>query len=239
MGWRYVYFTCGAIVFAMSMARVLVIRFHETPKYTLCQNKDEEVVKTLKTIAEKYHRPCSLTVEQLQSCGNVNSAHASKHMSLKELKMHLSGLFMTKKMIVSTVLVWLSWIVIGLAYPLFFIFLPDYIASRGADFGEDSAYVTWRDYAITNALAIPGPLIAGCLCRTRLLGRKYTMVIGALLASKCSRAYGGFFNFLLTRNSGFLLCIHGSAKPSPESWLQFRYLCLHQYLLRHFVRLHA
>jgi hypothetical protein len=184
MGWRYLYFTCGALVFAMSMARVLAIRFHETPKYNLCQNKDENVVKTLKYIAEKYQRPCSLTVEQLQSCGNVSSAHSSKHISFMELKIHLNGLFMTKQMTLSTVLVWLSWTVIGLAYPLFFIFLPDYISSRGADFGEESSDITWRNYAITNALAIPGPLIAGCLCRTRLLGRRYTMVIGALLASE-------------------------------------------------------
>lgn len=76
-----------------------------------------------------------------------------------------------------------SWGLIGLAYPLFYIFLPEYLASRGANFGESSAFLVWRDYVITNTLAIPGPMIAAALCRTKLLGRKYTMLIGGLVSS--------------------------------------------------------
>jgi hypothetical protein len=59
-----------------------------------------------------------------------------------------------------------------MAYPLFYIFLPDYFESRGADFGGGSVYITWRNYAITNAFTIPGPIIAGYLCRTKFVGKK-------------------------------------------------------------------
>ena len=185
MGWRYVYFTAGAIVFVLSVLRWTVIRFHETPKFTLRQNKDEEVVRTLQEIAQKHNRPMSLKVEQLQACGQVNTAHASSRFSFTELTVHYRGLFLTRTETLSTLLVWLSWTLIGLAYPLFYIFLPEYLASRGADLGEASTYITWRNYTITNVPGIPGPIIAGFLCRTRLLGRKYTMTLGGLLSSKC------------------------------------------------------
>lgn len=70
-----------------------------------------------------------------------------------------------------------------MTYPLF-IFLPEYLISRGADFGETSAYTTWRNFAITKVCSVPGPLIAGALSRVKVIGQKYTMVIGALISSK-------------------------------------------------------
>ena len=74
-----------------------------------------------------------------------------------------------------------SWALIGLAYPLYNVFLPYYLQSRGADAGDGSIYATYRDYAIINICSIFGPMIAGGLVEVRYLGRRYTMVIGALL----------------------------------------------------------
>lgn len=199
MGWRYVYFTAGGVIFLMSILRVAVIRFHETPKFALCRNDDAHVVATLGTIAAKYNRPFTLTVQQLQACGQVNTAHSSSNASASasaspstrsraaslaaELALHYRNLFLTRTAGLSVALVWLSWALIGLAYPLFYIFLPEYLASRGADFGQPGPYTTWRNYAITNSCGIAGPVIAGGLCRTRALGRKGTMVVGGLVSS--------------------------------------------------------
>ncbi|KAF2820156.1 MFS general substrate transporter [Ophiobolus disseminans] len=188
-GWRYLYYTAGGVVFVMSILRVTIIRFHETPKFSLCQNDDEMVIKTLGSIAEKYNRPFTLTVHQLQQCGEVSTSHAKSRTSISELTIHYRGLFSTRAQGLSTALLWLSWCLIGLAYPLFYIFLPDYFASRGADFGDMSAYLTWRDYAITNTLAIPGPVIAGYMCKTKLFGRKYTMAFGGVLSMAFLLAY--------------------------------------------------
>jgi hypothetical protein len=47
-GWRYEWYTCGAIVLAMSVLRVTVIRLHETPKYLLSTGRDAEVASSLK-----------------------------------------------------------------------------------------------------------------------------------------------------------------------------------------------
>jgi MFS family permease len=74
-----------------------------------------------------------------------------------------------------------SWTLIGLAYPLYNVFLPYYLQSRGASMGDGSTYTTYRDYAIVNTCSIFGPVIAGGMVEIRLLGRRYTMVIGALV----------------------------------------------------------
>lgn len=68
------------------------------------------------------------------------------------------------------------------------VFLPAYLSSRGAAFGETSPYITWRNYALVNFSGIWGPVLAGYMCHTRL-GRKYTMVIGALVTMAFFFAY--------------------------------------------------
>lgn len=82
-----------------------------------------------------------------------------------------------------------SWTVIGLAYPLYNVYLPYYLESRGAEMGDGSTYTVYRNYAIINACSIFGPMIAGGLVEVRFLGRRYTMVIGALLTMTFLFAY--------------------------------------------------
>lgn len=115
-GWRYVMYTSGALVFIMSVARITVVRLQETPKYRLGTGEDAELVETLHSIAKRYNRPCSLTLEKLEACGTVRTAHSESRFSLQESWIHLSGLFATRKIGISTVLIWFSWTLIGLAY---------------------------------------------------------------------------------------------------------------------------
>lgn len=166
------------------MLRIFVLRFRETPKYLLCSGQDEQVVSLLHDVATKYNRPCSLTLEHLQQHGSITTAHAKNVFSIKEIGVHYKGLFATKKLRISTTLLWLSWACIGLAYPLYYMFLPEYLASRGAVFGQDSPFITWRNYTLTNFCAIFGPILAGWITTFRFIGRKYAMVIGALMTSK-------------------------------------------------------
>lgn len=175
-GWRYVWYASGALVFVMSILRITVIRLKETPKYLIGAGKDEQVVESLQAIAAKYKRPCSLTLERLSACGVTGAgnerrgsvgAHAKNRYSPMELVVHLEGLFETKKIGLSTSLIWFSWLLIGLAYPLYNVFLPTYLATRGASFGEDSQHITWRNYAIVNVCGILGPLLAGPMCASK------------------------------------------------------------------------
>jgi hypothetical protein len=166
----------------MSILRITVIRLRETPKYLLGEGKDEQMVAAFYDMAKKYNRPCTITVEELQACGTVRSTHGKSRFSISEVMIHFRGLFATKKMGLSTCLIWLSWTLIGLAYPLFYVFLSSYLKTRGAEFGV-STYDSWRNYALVNVSGIFGPMLAGHMANYRLLGRKYTMVIGALITS--------------------------------------------------------
>lgn len=168
----------------MSILRITVIRLKETPKYLLGRGKDEEVVEVLQWIATKYNRPCSLTLEQLAACGTIGTSKGKKgKWSMGELTVHIRGLFLTRKMALSTSLIWLSWTLIGLAYPLYNVFLPEYLKTRGAQTGDSSASTVWRNYAIVNMCGIWGPVLAGFLCEVKHIGRRGTMVIGALVTS--------------------------------------------------------
>lgn len=189
-GWRYVWYTSGSLVFVMSILRITVIRLKETPKFLVGEGKDAECVETLQFIANKYNRPCSLTLEQMEACGMIEkSARDGKSKwGFGEIWLHLKGLYSTKRIGISTSLIWLSWTLIGLAYPLYNVFLPAYLASRGAAFGEPSPYITWRNYTLVNFSGIWGPVLAGWMCGTKL-GRKYTMVIGALVTMAFFFAY--------------------------------------------------
>ncbi|OSS46172.1 hypothetical protein B5807_08030 [Epicoccum nigrum] len=189
-GWRYVWYSSGALVFAMSMARIFVIRLKETPKFLVGEGKDAEAVDILQGIATKYNRPCSLTLEALQACGTITtrSSLGKSKWGFGTIGVHLKGLYATKRIGVSTTLIWLSWTLIGLAYPLYNVFLPAYLQSRGAAFGEPSPYITWRNYTLVNFSGIWGPVLAGYMCHTRL-GRKYTMVTGALVTMAFFFAY--------------------------------------------------
>lgn len=116
-------YTAGALVFVMSLARVTVVRLKETPKYLLGMGEDVKLIETLQYLSNKHNRPCSLTLDKLEACGVVKGTHSKSRWSLGESLIHLRGLFETRQMALSTCLVWLSWTLIGLAYPLFYVFL--------------------------------------------------------------------------------------------------------------------
>jgi MFS family permease len=44
-----------------------------------------------------------------------------------------------------------------------------------------STYDQWRNYCLVNIVGIFGPVLAGFMCNIKLLGRKWTMVIGAMI----------------------------------------------------------
>ncbi|KZV97996.1 membrane transporter [Exidia glandulosa HHB12029] len=188
MGWRYVWFASGALVFVMSILRITIIHLNETPKYLVGVGRDEQVVETLQSIAHKYNRPCSLTLQQLEACGVTKVSHAKSRASFAEVWLHIRGLYATRRMGISTTLIWFSWTLIGLAYPLYNVFLPSYLKSRGAQFGDTSAYTQWRNYAVINVCGIFGPIPAAYLCATRI-GRRGTMVVGGLITMVFFFAY--------------------------------------------------
>lgn len=154
MGWRYVLYSTGILVLTMSVGRLTVVKLKETPKYLIGEGKDAQIVEDFQVLAKKYNRPCSITLEKLEACGVVRSAHGCKKFSVSEFTGHFRGPFASKIFIRSTLSIWLSWALIGLGYPLFYVYLESYLASRGEEFHISTAE-TWRNYFFVTLSGIP------------------------------------------------------------------------------------
>lgn len=62
-----------------------------------------------------------------------------------------------------------------MGYTLFNAFLPQYLSAAA------STYETYRNYAITAAVGIPGPIIARYTVDIKYIGRKGTMAVSTLI----------------------------------------------------------
>ena len=180
MGFRYLHYTLGAVVFILSILRVTVLRLQHSPKWLLSQGRDTEVADILRGIATKHNRPLDLTAEQLLSYGEVKDANKSAW-SFTRIRKHVGELFSTRKLAYSALMLWLTWAIIGIAHPLFHVFLPYYLYTRGYKAGVSSNYITWRNYAITQLCGLFGPAIAAYTVQTKL-GRKGTLAVAAFIA---------------------------------------------------------
>jgi Major Facilitator Superfamily. len=189
MGWRYLHFTCGGLITLLAILRVFVIRMPQTPKWLITQNRDSEAFDLLKNIADCYNRPFSLTLQQLEEPGQVLNSEKSVWSSVR-LKKHFSDLFATRRLAYSIFVISLNWFLIGIVSPLYTVYLPYYLASRGADTGsDDSTYITWRNYAINQSCGLIGPIIAGGLVETKYLGRRGTLAVGAAITTALQFGY--------------------------------------------------
>ncbi|KAL4911492.1 hypothetical protein BDW74DRAFT_164943 [Aspergillus multicolor] len=188
MGWRYLHITCGGLVLVASILRLVLIRMAETPKWLVSQNRDQELLEILSNISKRYNRPFNLTLEALTSQGRVQGTENSVFSALR-LASHFTGLFSTKRLTYSTIMIIINWLLIGTVSPLYTIFLPYYLQSRGADTGDNSNYTTWRNYAINQVAGLVGPVIAAVLVEHRLLGRRGTLAIGAAITTALQFGY--------------------------------------------------
>lgn len=81
----------------------------------------------------------------------------------------------------STILLWIIWVFMALAYNLFTIFLPKYLEMKGQDDGVNNmSDVYWR-YLIFSLSGIPGSLVGSWLVDTKL-GRKGTLALSILFS---------------------------------------------------------
>jgi MFS family permease len=190
-GWRYCWYTNSGIVMGAALLRLFFLKLGETPKFLISTGRDEEAYEAIMNIARKYNRPCSLSLEQLKECGEIQQTYfdskkaTSWKSGLTELKRttwsNIKILFLSKIVIRSTVLIMVSWAFIGISYSVFYNFLYIYIASHGGDTGS-SAYIVYRNSTLDNFVGIFGPILGGFLVWIPKVGRRGTMVFGALSA---------------------------------------------------------
>jgi hypothetical protein len=192
MGWRYFMITMGGVALLMFLIRFLVFTVFESPKFLMGKGRDEEAVRVVHEVARRNGKTSTLTLEDLQACTNLagsgtpvqvqTSASAAVRRRLQKLDAsHIKALFATKKLAFSTTIITIVWAFLGLAYPLYNAFLPYLQQSRGAQFGDGSTYLTYRNSLIIAVLGVPGCILGGVLVETPRIGRKGTLALSTVL----------------------------------------------------------
>jgi len=200
LGWRYFVYTLGAITFVMFLARFAIFHMYESPKFLLSRGRQAEAVAVVHGMAYKNRTTTWLTEDILNEIGGTDELKDTTKLSTAQILKakastfsgdRISPLFRTKKLGMTTALLWFCWLTIGMGYPLFNAFLPQYLSQgKGASGETVSNYETYRDYAITSVVGVPGSILACYTVDMKYLGRKGTMAIATCLS--------GVFLFLFT-----------------------------------------
>ncbi|MCJ1224687.1 hypothetical protein MMC12_001332 [Toensbergia leucococca] len=202
MGWRYFLFTLGAMTFLMFICRFFFFHLYESPKYLLSQGRQAEAVATVHGIAFKNKRKTWLTTEILDEIGGYAKADEYQKLSTVQIvKRQLSKfsteriapLFATRRLGLMTSLIWFCWATIGMGYPLFNAFLPQYLQNAGKDVAPTPNNILYRNYAIASIVGVPGSFIAMYTVDVRYIGRKGTIAAATVLT--------GIILFLFTISS--------------------------------------
>lgn len=189
MGWRYFVITMGGLTLIMFLVRFVCFTIFESPKYLMGKGLDDEAVRIVHEVARRNGRPgsCSLTTADLKACEpegympRTNAATAVKR-RLNNLSLsRVRPLFASRRMALSTGIIMVIWGFIGLGYPLYNAFLPYIQATRGADFGDGSTYLTYRNSLIIAVLGVPGSLLGGLMVELPRFGRKGTLSLSTIL----------------------------------------------------------
>jgi MFS family permease len=199
-GWRYFVYTMGTLTFVMFLARFLLFHLYESPKFLLSRGRQAEAVAVVHGMAYKNKTTTWLTEEILNEIGGNPDKKYEHKLSTKEIirrkfasfsTERIGPLFATRKLGLTTILLWFCWLTIGMGYPLFNAFLPQYLSNGTEANGEAvSSNITYRNYAITSVVGVPGSIIACYTVEIKYIGRKGTMAIATMLS--------GIFLFLFT-----------------------------------------
>ena len=196
-------FTLGAITLAFCFLRMIFFRMPESPRYLISRHRDADAVQAVNYVARYNGKPEPLTLEMLQQIDRdlgiiVNPEEAAQHKpswvqvareSFADFQSsNFKTLFATRKLAQHTSVLWLIWLMIGIAYPLYFNFLPTYLAQKFTDNSYTSLSLTYRNYCIQSAVGCVGPMLAALLIQTRL-GRRYIMAIAAVATGIFLMAY--------------------------------------------------
>lgn len=92
-----------------------------------------------------------------------------------------------------TALIWFCWLTIGMGYPLFNAFLPQYLENAGKNQPPTPNNIVYRNYAITSIVGVPGSFIAYFTVDIKYIGRKGTIAASTMIT--------GILLFLFTLSS--------------------------------------
>ncbi|KAG2005418.1 membrane transporter [Coprinopsis cinerea AmutBmut pab1-1] len=162
MGWRYFMFAMGGLMLLWGI-RFFVFKLYESPKFLMGQGKHDKAVDVIHNLARHNGTSSRISVEDLARVAaspvsekEENGPASNRHTTASVIKRHLSkfdahhlkALFASRRLAWSTSLLILLWALIGLAFPLYNSFVTYYLSTRGADFGDGSIDITYRNASL-------------------------------------------------------------------------------------------
>ncbi|CAK5284790.1 unnamed protein product [Mycena citricolor] len=202
-GWRYSYYTLGAMMLFLGIVRIFVFPMDESPKFLLSIGRDQDAVDVVHRIAKKNKVQCKLTVQDLHDAASpwiepgeeIPPVKFSTWGLIKNSWEHLSGenikgLFATPRLAYSSGLIIFIYGSLGLAYPLFNAFLGGYLSSREKSTGNTGIDATYSAYTYQAACGVAGSFLAALMVQWSRAGRKFSMAFFTIMS--------GVFLFALT-----------------------------------------
>ncbi|KAH7173167.1 putative sugar transporter [Fusarium flagelliforme] len=187
MGWRYLYITLGGLCLVMSLIRAFVLRSTESPRWLISCGRMKEAAEVINNISKMNKSDYHVTENQFILIGQpeTNTEVRSWHANLHRAK----ELFHGPKQLRLMVGLIMIWVLIGIAYPLYTIFLPYYLAANGADFGEQSNYTTYRDWTVSSVVGIFGPSLSTILVSLKWFRSRRSMLLTGVICAAFSGAF--------------------------------------------------
>ncbi|KKY34323.1 putative membrane transporter [Diaporthe ampelina] len=221
-GWRLFVLAIGLITFGMFCLRFFIFHLFESPKYLLSRGRQSEAVAVVHGLAFRNGAKTWLSEavldavvdgddgdddELTRSRGHAAVSALSTKSVIKAKLDEFSGarirpLFSSRKLGLATALVWFTWATIGMGYPLFNAFLPQYLSHSvgGGDPSPSSSTPprepdptdptnisaeTYRNYAILSVVGVPGSILAYFTVdsRSAFLGRRGTLAISTFISA--------------------------------------------------------
>nr|CBV37365.1 hexose transporter [Colletotrichum graminicola] len=200
MGWRYLMITLGGVAIAFGLIRIVAFKIPESPKFLISKGRDAEAVEAVNYIARYNGRPETLTLDMLQAidrrCNGTTASDDCASSGMEILRESFKDynadnykkLFAGRKMAQHTSVTFLIWLTVGVAYPLYFAFIPSYLETKSSYSTNTSLGHTYMVYCIVSSAGVIGPIAAGFCVETRF-GRRWMMAGSAVLTGVFLFAY--------------------------------------------------
>jgi MFS family permease len=247
IGWCYFLVTIGGLWLILFIIRFM-FPLYESPKYLMGRGRDEDAVAVVHEAARRNGKTSTLTIAELEAYNVVGEQGTTAvdvlHRRLEKFNLtHVRALFATKQLAFSTSVIIAVWAFIGLGFPLYNAFIPYIQATKGAQFGGGSTYLTYRNSLIIATLGVPGAMLGGLLIELPYIGRKGTLAVStaltgvflfcsttattsnALLGWQCAYNFASNIMYALIPSfSSFPFSFHSFPRPSSLPTIQYPFL---------------
>ncbi|KAJ7069406.1 MFS general substrate transporter [Mycena amicta] len=221
-GWKYLLTALGVITLAMFLARIVLFRLHESPRFLVHAGHPEQALETLQLIARFNGSPTLAgelklaDVDDTAAIPGLEDQAAEGHGGYEALASTPGESTNTKpqpylaswvdrwlvriRMVLipewrrTTLLVWGAWCGMALAYTMFNVFLPKLLESDAS--GDKSISDSLWDVLVFALGGCPGALLGARLILTPL-GRRWSLAGSTLITA----AFCTFFIFAQSAGS--------------------------------------